>query len=91
MLPFFFQGNITFEMDNDQVCVSSREELSQIACLLSMDVDNLETSLCSRVVAAGGDVVRKEFTLSDAIYTRDAFAKVRGKIFFFFSGEDLFK
>lgn len=68
-------GNISFEMKEDQVCVSSREELSQIARLLSMDVNNLETSLCSRVVAAGGDVVRKEFTLSDAIYTRDAFAK----------------
>lgn len=73
-------------MKDDQVCVSSREELSQIARLLSMDVNNLETSLCSRVVAAGGDVVRKEFTLSDAIYTRDAFAKVR--LFKEFWGEE---
>ncbi|GAB1601174.1 unconventional myosin-Id [Argonauta hians] len=68
-------GNIKFEVNEEVLGISSKSDLSAIASLLSIKVEDLETTLCSRVVAAGGDVVRKEFTLSDALYTRDALAK----------------
>lgn len=70
------QGNIDFEVNEEVLGISSKSNLSTIASLLSINVEDLETTLCSRVVAAGGDVVRKEFTISDAFYTRDALAKV---------------
>ncbi|XP_029641534.1 unconventional myosin-Id isoform X2 [Octopus sinensis] len=68
-------GNIDFEVNEEVLGISSNSNLSTIASLLSINVEDLETTLCSRVVAAGGDVVRKEFTISDAFYTRDALAK----------------
>lgn len=35
----------------------------------------METALCERVIAARGDIMRKEHTESEASYGRNAFAK----------------
>ena len=42
-------------------------------------IDELERALCSRVVAAKGEVVEKGHTVEQAKYGRDALAKVRTK------------
>ena len=51
-------------------------ETSAIAKLLSVTKDDLEKSLCSRVIAAGGNVVDKHLNAGEAHYARKAFAKV---------------
>jgi myosin heavy subunit len=43
---------------------------------LSCDESDLDKALCSRVVAARGEVVEKGHTLEQAQFGRDAFAKV---------------
>lgn len=40
-----------------------------------MRKQDLETALCERVIAARGDIMRKEHTESEATFGRDAFAK----------------
>ncbi|XP_048754348.1 unconventional myosin-Id-like isoform X2 [Ostrea edulis] len=61
--------------DHDHAGVSDDSLLGNIATLLSVTKENLKKTLCSRVIAAGGQVVEKQLTLSDAMYARDAFAK----------------
>lgn len=56
--------------------ISDRKLLGNIAHLLSVTPDELEKALCSRVIAAGGQVVEKGLTVSEAMYARDAYAKV---------------
>lgn len=62
--------------DHDHAGVSDDKLLGNIAELLSVTKENLRKALCSRVIAAGGQVVEKQLTVSDAVYARDAFAKV---------------
>ena len=62
--------------DHDHAGVADNKLLGNIAEMLSVTQDNLKTALCSRVIAAGGQVVEKQLTVSDAVYARDAFAKV---------------
>lgn len=61
--------------DHDHAGVSDDKLLGNIAELLSVTKENLRKALCSRVIAAGGQVVEKQLTVSDAVYARDAFAK----------------
>jgi myosin heavy subunit len=63
--------------DHDHAGVADDALLGNIATLLSVTKENLKKALCSRVIAAGGQVVEKQLTLSDAVYARDAFAKVK--------------
>lgn len=62
--------------DHDMAGVADRKLLSNIASLLSVKPEELQKTLCSRVIAAGGQVVEKGLTVSDAMYARDAYAKV---------------
>lgn len=41
-----------------------------------MTAENVEKALCSRVIAAGGNVVDKHLNVGEAHYARKAFAKV---------------
>ncbi|XP_063421774.1 unconventional myosin-Id-like isoform X2 [Mytilus trossulus] len=70
-------GNTSYEAvdDHDMAGVSDRKLLGNIAHLLSVTPDELEKALCSRVIAAGGQVVEKGLTVSEAMYARDAYAK----------------
>lgn len=61
--------------------MANREHLVDLAHLLNVEIDTLERALLSRVIAAGGQVVEKDLTVSDALYARDAFAKVQKKKF----------
>jgi len=70
------QGNIDFVDDNDQARIKNSTELRYIASLLSCEEGDLDKSLCSRVVAAKGEVVEKRHTIEQAQFGRDAFAKV---------------
>jgi len=55
---------------------SSDATVSQWANEWMSFVDELERALCSRVVAAKGEVVEKGHTVEQAQYGRDALAKV---------------
>lgn len=56
--------------------VTTKGVLKNIAKLLSVTEQDLEKALCFRVVAAGGDVVDKGHTEKEAVFAKDAFAKV---------------
>ncbi len=74
-----FQGNIEFipdERHNEQARIKDKESLATIAKLIATTQDELEKALCYRVVAARGEVVEKGHTVKEALYGREAFAKV---------------
>lgn len=56
--------------------MKNHAELKDVARLLEVTEDDLDKALCHRVIAAMGEVMEKALTLSEAIYARDAFAKV---------------
>lgn len=68
-------GNLDFVTEKDDARVKDRRLLETISSLLSVDGKEAEKTLCSRVVAARGEVVEKGHTLEQALYGRDAFAK----------------
>ncbi|XP_062611232.1 unconventional myosin-Id-like, partial [Saccostrea cucullata] len=70
-------GNLDYVSvdDHDHAGVSDETLLGNIAGLLSVTTENLRKALCFRVIAAGGQVVEKQLSTSDAVYARDAFAK----------------
>ena len=75
---FFFplQGNLDFIEESDEARVKDKGVLRSIAMLLSVDESAAEKALCSRVLAAQGDVMEKSHSLEQARRGRDAFAKV---------------
>ena len=76
LIPFL-QGNVEFVDEDDQARIKNPDELRFMTSLLSCDPSELEKSLCSRVVAAKGEVVEKGHTIEQAKFGRDAFAKAR--------------
>lgn len=72
------QGNVLFEEDSshDHAYVKDPQSLQTIAHLLDVSAEDVEQALCSRVVAAKGEVLQKEHNVHQAINGRDAFAKV---------------
>ena len=65
-----------FVEEADESRVADVTTLRQIAQLLDVDEKEAEKTLCSRVVAARGEVMEKGHTTEQARYGRDAFAKV---------------
>jgi len=59
--------------------IQNSEALGMIASLLASKPDTVEKSLCYRVVGNKLGAVEKEHTLEQAIYGRDALAKVWGR------------
>ena len=51
--------------------------LRSVASLLEVDERETEKALCSRVVAARGEVMQKGHNLQQAQYGKDSFSKVR--------------
>ncbi len=70
------QGNLEYIEKNDEAQLKERGGIHSLAALLSVDETNAEKALCSRVVAAKGEVMEKGHTLEQARYGRDALAKV---------------
>lgn len=68
-------GNLEFETDEDKLKVKNPKVTDIAADLLQVPKDELVVALCERVIAARGDIMRKEHTESEASYGRDAFAK----------------
>lgn len=68
-------GNLEFETDEDKLKVKNPKVTDTAADLLQVPKDELVVALCERVIAARGDIMRKEHTESEASYGRDAFAK----------------
>ena len=70
------QGNMEFVEENDGAKIKDDSSTRAIADLLQVDAVEVEKTLCSRIVAARGDVINKVHTVSEAVIGRDAFAKV---------------
>ena len=64
---------------HDLAEVKNPELVANLASLLSVTVEDITKALTHRVIAAGGNVVDKGLTVSEAYYARDAFAKVNSK------------
>ncbi|RUS84774.1 hypothetical protein EGW08_007458 [Elysia chlorotica] len=67
-------GNIEF-VGEDQAAVSDQTLSSVIGKMLQVSREDLEKALCSRVIAAGGNVVDKHLNVPESIYAGQAFAK----------------
>lgn len=65
-----------FVGDSDAAEIANKDLLSRVSGLLSCDPQEAEKTLCSRVVAARGEVMEKGHTIEQAQYGRDSFAKV---------------
>lgn len=70
------QGNITFALDEEKVSINGDKALNDAAHLLSVSPSDLQAALIQRIIAAGGEVMQKTHTLTEAEYGRDALAKV---------------
>lgn len=68
-------GSVDFVDENDEARVKNSGVLRHITSLLQVDEGELERALCSRVVAARGDVLEKGHTVEQARFGRDALAK----------------
>ncbi|XP_050420077.1 unconventional myosin ID isoform X2 [Adelges cooleyi] len=71
-------GNISFFSENDEtisVTNSHNNPVQQVSRLLEVNVDDLVMALSTRVIAANGEVLQKDHTLSQAEVGRDALAK----------------
>ena len=56
--------------------LSNLDELEKVAELLACPLKALEKALCFRTVGNKRDVVEKGHTYEEAVYGKDAFAKV---------------
>lgn len=74
---FFPQGNIQFqELEDDSLKIKTSKLVPIIAELLATPPDDLEKALCYRVVGNKHGTIDKMHTVDQAIYGRNAFAKV---------------
>ena len=73
---FSFQGNMNFVECNDEASIQDKAGLNTLAHLLEVDEEAAEKALLSRVVATHMEVMEKGHTVEQALYGRDAFAKV---------------
>lgn len=73
-------GNISFTAEqkttsDEFASIQNPRTVSTIASLLSLSSTELAKTMCQRVIAAGGEVMEKSHTMSQAVYGRDALAK----------------
>lgn len=68
-------GNLEFETDDEKLKLKNPKLADTAANLLQVPRDELVNALCERVIAAHGDIMRKEHTETEAHYGRDALAK----------------
>ncbi|XP_050524575.1 unconventional myosin ID [Daktulosphaira vitifoliae] len=71
-------GNVIFSSDNEDtitVTNSHSNPVQQVSRLLEVDVNDLIKALSTRIIAANGEVLQKDHTLSQAEVGRDALAK----------------
>ncbi|CAG9773885.1 unnamed protein product [Ceutorhynchus assimilis] len=68
-------GNVEFDIVEDKLELKQSKHVDDVASLLQVKKKDLEVALCERVIAARGDIMRKEHTESEASFGRDAFSK----------------
>ncbi|KAI4456265.1 myosin [Holotrichia oblita] len=68
-------GNVQFTTDDDKIQLKNTDVSRTVADLLRVTHEELTKALCERVIAAHGDIMRKEHTETQAFYGRDALAK----------------
>lgn len=68
-------GNVQFTTDDDKIQLKNTEVSRTVAEQLRVTHEELTKALCERVIAAHGDIMRKEHTETQAFYGRDALAK----------------
>ena len=77
--PVYFQGNIKFaESEDDSLVIENSELVPIIADLLATPPNVLEKALRYRVVGNKHGAIDKMHTVDQALYGRNAFAKVGG-------------
>lgn len=76
MCTGWMQGNLEFTKEGEESGIANQTTLDAVSQLLEVDEKEAEKAVCSRVVAAKGEVMEKGHTLEQAQYGRDAFAKV---------------
>lgn len=68
-------GNITYRSEDDNLTISNRNVITQVANLLQVTEDETMAALTQRVIAAHGEILKKGHNVEQAEYGRDAFAK----------------
>lgn len=68
-------GNLQFTHDGEKLQIKNKKSVEIIATLLQVSKEELHAALCERVIAARGDIMRKEHTEAEALYGRDALGK----------------
>lgn len=66
---------------SDQAAITDLDGLTALCKLLSITEEACSKALCYRVVAARGEVIEKGHNKAEAIYGRDALAKVKKVIY----------
>lgn len=64
-----------FEDTGENVKVRNPQQAKFVAELLNVTQEELNKALCERVIAAGGNIIQKNHTHTEAEYGRDALAK----------------
>lgn len=68
-------GNMNFAMQEDEVVIDNKSELRSISKLLMVTENETSSALTQRVIAAHGDIMKKQHDKTQAEFGRDAFAK----------------
>ncbi|CAG9860573.1 unnamed protein product [Phyllotreta striolata] len=68
-------GNLEFVVDEEKLSMKKSKSIESAANLLQVKKSELERALCERVIAVRGDIMRKEHTVTEANFGRDALAK----------------
>ena len=72
------QGNVEFtEVEGEEgATVADPKAVPIISSLLAVTPEQLEKALCFRTIASRREVMEKRHSCEQALYSRDAFAKV---------------
>mgnify|MGYP002716723407 CR=1 FL=1 len=71
------KGNLTFKEEEDSIRIIETDLVEIVSKLLNVEVEELQTALRKRVIAAKGEIMEKNLTLSEGKFVADALAKVR--------------
>lgn len=68
-------GNIQFALQDDEIIIANKNVLKSVSKLLNVTENETSTALTQRVIAAHGDIMKKQHDKTQAEFGRDAFAK----------------
>lgn len=68
-------GNIEFGVQDDEIVIKNKNQLKNVSKLLGVTDAEASSALTQRVIAAHGDIMKKQHDKTTAEFGRDAFAK----------------